>query len=362
MTTSLAKKYRPRLFKDVIGQETIISTLQYFLKKKKYPDSIILDGEFGIGKTTLARIFANTLNCLEPTDEEPCGKCKVCESFKNENYFNNYYLEFDSSAVGDVNFMRDFIETLKGDLFGGKHRVVVFDEAQEVSKQAQSMLLKVIEENYTNNIFVFCTTAKHKLLDTIISRSFSLSLKPVSMGAIKYLIETICSEEEKTVDDKIINIIALKSRGHVRDAVLLLDRVFIGDVSNINDFYTKVGIDIYTAIGKLFLHLQDITKIQQICKTIFANASINYFRDNFYKFIELLLYNRAGVIIEESNIYFMYANVLTEINKKYNEKEMKIIVEPFFNTLGLNAFVSEQVFESLIVYLSQKLSKIEGVN
>ena len=108
----LTQKYRPRKFQDVIGQDNAISFLKDLLSQKQQPNSMILEGTYGTGKTTLARIYANVLNCLNPKDGEPCGECFVCKDFLNDNYLNSFYKEFDSSLVGDVNFMREFTENL----------------------------------------------------------------------------------------------------------------------------------------------------------------------------------------------------------------------------------------------------------
>ena len=167
----ITQEARPNRFEEVAGQELVKDLLRAIVKNpQSAPKSLILQGEYGTGKTTCARILARALNCPYSSKGDACGECEFC----NTNIENTiYYEEFDSALIGNVSDIKDLRDTFYFDKALG-YKVIVLDEAQLMTPQAQSALLKVLEESITNIFFVLCTTHIDKILPTIRSRSLKL--------------------------------------------------------------------------------------------------------------------------------------------------------------------------------------------
>lgn len=225
MITILTQEFRPQRFSEVAGQDLVKNLLQAIVKNPdKAPKALILQGEYGTGKTTCARILAKALNCKNKTkDGDACGECEFCKS-NIENTI--YYEEFDSAMIGNVSDIKDLKETFYFDKSLG-YKVVVLDEAQLMTSQAQSALLKVLEESLTGIFFVLCTTHIDKILPTIRSRSLKLRFDLVKEEDIKLNLDNIVRIKNIDISDTILNLIVDRCQGHLRDAHMLLDEYLL---------------------------------------------------------------------------------------------------------------------------------------
>jgi len=224
--TQLTNQYRPKTFSQIAGQETNNEVLRAVVKDPaRAPRSFIFHGQFGTGKTTSSRVLAKALNC-DQMGSDPCGLCKCCQENDSQSPF---YQEYDCSDVGSV----DAIRVIRDDLFAtstiAKWMVRVFDEFHLASRQAQSALLKTLEELPGNNFIVFCTTDLDKILPTIRSRSIELNFSKVPIPAIKQVLSNICENEGEQIPEEVLNRIASISRGHVRNAVMTLGGYLLMD-------------------------------------------------------------------------------------------------------------------------------------
>lgn len=217
---------RPRKIKDVAGQYI---TKQALLAMSKRPSDaprvIILHGTYGVGKTTLARAFARAINCRNTDDGDACGECEFCNSNIEES---QYYEEYDSSIIGnveDIKKLREFFDYNSNE----GYKVITIDEAHLLTRQAQSALLKVFEEVSSNIFFILCTTEKDKLLPTIQSRSMDLKLTPINERDMKENLIKVAEENNIDIDDKVLDMIIVRSEGHLRDAHLLLQNYTLLD-------------------------------------------------------------------------------------------------------------------------------------
>lgn len=219
----LSQTLRPQDWDSVAGQQLLITTLKAIIKApEKSPRSIILSGPFGTGKSTSARILGKALNCPnKDKNMNPCNKsnCPICSQDINACSF---YDEYDSSVVGNVETIRELRDTFHYTI-EGMYRVIVMDEIQEASSKAQGALLKVLEEAPNGIFFVFATTHPHKLIPTILSRSLEIKLQGVSISDIEHNIRNHMINLDMDVDDMVIKTIAQKSKGHMRNAHMLLD-------------------------------------------------------------------------------------------------------------------------------------------
>ena len=245
----ITQDFRPITFNEVAGQDLVKNILKSIVKKpEEAPKTIILQGEYGTGKTTCARILARALNCKHSKNGDACGECEFCKSNIDESIF---YEEFDSAIIGNVETIKSLRDTFYFDKDLG-YKVVVLDEAQLMTPQAQSALLKVLEETNTGIFFVLCTTHVDKLLPTICSRSLKLRFNLISDEEIKSNLWNIAESKNILHSDESLELITKRCGGHLRDAHMLMDQylllgeeAFIASVPTATDYYCKLILNAY---------------------------------------------------------------------------------------------------------------------
>ena len=212
---------RPKKFSEIVGNE-VNNRLLLAIAKNNGPSTILLHGSYGTGKTTSARCFAKAVNCSNLCDDL-CGECESCKSrFDN----NPFYMELDSSAVGNVDSIRNLYEELTF-VPRGKKRVIVLDECHLISRIGQSALLKVFEDAPPNIYYLLCTTDKDAILPTIVSRSITLNFNTKSKEEVIGNLKKIATDQGVQLSDQVANLIALRSKGHMRDAHKLFEKYLI---------------------------------------------------------------------------------------------------------------------------------------
>lgn len=221
----LARKWRPKKFQDVIGQEHITRSLQNAIQRKKIGHAYLLTGTRGIGKTSVARIFAKALRCENLTEDiNACGKCPACQDFAGESSLNVH--EIDGASNNSVENVRDLIGEVHFLPTNGKYRVYIIDEVHMLTPQAFNVLLKTLEEPPAHVIFIFATTEPDKLLGTVLSRCQRFDFKTASTGDLFEHVKHIAQAEGITFEnDEAIMAICREGRGSVRDTLTLLDQV-----------------------------------------------------------------------------------------------------------------------------------------
>ena len=241
MYQALYRKYRPTVFDDVVGQNVVVNTLKNAIKYNHINHAYLFSGPRGTGKTTIAKIFARSVNCSEPVDGVACGKCKSClYSFSKECMD---IIEIDAASnngVDEIRELRSKVNILPSEL---KYKVYIIDEVHMLSIGAFNALLKTIEEPPEHVIFILATTDPEKIPATIISRCQWYSFKKISNDDIVKRLAEIVADENIKVDDKVLHKIAQTSDGGLRDAIGLLDklRAFCTDEITLNDFYEING-------------------------------------------------------------------------------------------------------------------------
>jgi DNA polymerase III subunit gamma/tau len=217
---------RPKTIREVAGQElTKQALLAIAARPEESPRVLILHGTYGIGKTSLARAFARAVNCKNKVNGDACGTCSICQA-KIED--TQYYEEYDSSIIGnieDIKRLREYFDYNSED----GYRVITIDEAHLLTRQAQSALLKVFEEVSSRVFFILCTTEKDKLLPTILSRSMDLRLTPISDVDMKNNLIKVAELNNIDLPEDILDLIVIRSGGHLRDAHLLLQNYTLLD-------------------------------------------------------------------------------------------------------------------------------------
>ena len=218
-----ARKYRPQLFDEVVGQEHITNTLKNGIKSGRIAHAFIFTGPRGVGKTTTARILAKALNCQNPKDAEPCNKCEMCKSIQSTQSMD--IIEIDAASNRGIDDIRTLRDSVKYTPTKGKYKVYVIDEVHMLTKESFNALLKTLEEPPSHTIFIFATTDIHRVPITIISRCQRYDFRRIDVNTIKTLLNKIAIDQKISIDDKTLTLIAKKSDGGLRDAESFFDQV-----------------------------------------------------------------------------------------------------------------------------------------
>ena len=219
----IARKWRPQRFSDVVGQQHVVRTLRNAITQNRTGHAYLFVGPRGIGKTTLARIFAKALNCLAPVDGEPCCQCENCRAMAEERSLD--VIEIDAASRNNAESMRELAEDVLPSPVGGKYKIYIIDEVHMLSKVAWNVLLKTVEEPPQHVKFIFATTEVHQVLPTIISRCQRFDLQPIPTKLIAERLSLISETEKVAVEPEAISAIARAAEGGMRDAQSLLDQM-----------------------------------------------------------------------------------------------------------------------------------------
>lgn len=320
---ALYRQYRPQTFDEVIGQEHIVTTLINQINSKRIGHAYLFTGSRGIGKTTCARIFARAINCLEPINGSPCGKCKVCKAYEENNMD---IIEIDAASNNKVEEVRDIREKVKYPPINGKYKVYIIDEVHMLTESAFNALLKTLEEPPAHAVFILATTEAHKLPATILSRCMRFDFKLVTTEALTKLLKKIFDKNKVGYDEKSVQAIAAAAEGGVRDALSISDCAISFGKGNI-DYDTVVNI---LGIGdkeQVSILVDNILKgdlggVLENINTAYLNGK------NFAVFgKELTNYFKNLIVIKTCNNPNAILNQPEEILQKYKEQAQKVDVD-----------------------------------
>ena len=248
---ALYRKYRPTNFDEVVGQTHIIQTLKNTIVQNRIAHAYLFCGPRGTGKTSIAKIFAKTLNCTNSQDA-PCGVCENCKMAANGSHPD--IIEIDAASNNGVDEVRNLIDKVKYAPMQGKYKIYIIDEVHMMTSGAFNALLKTIEEPPAHVIFIFATTEPNKVLPTIISRCQRFDFNKVSMHDIKYRLSVVCKNEGIEIDENGLTLIAQLADGGMRDALSILDQcvAYCSSHIDVNDIRKIYGVVTSEDIGKLF--------------------------------------------------------------------------------------------------------------
>ena len=277
----LARRYRPRTFKDLIGQDSMVRILSNSFKMNRVAHAFLFTGVRGVGKTTAARIVSKGLNCIKneiPTIT-PCGECESCISAKNDRHVD--IIEIDAASHTGVDDMRELTEGVRYKPSVGRYRIYIIDEVHMLSTAAFNALLKTLEEPPEHAKFIFCTTEIRKIPVTVLSRCQKFDLRRVSNTELSKHLKSITEKEKVLIDEGSLNLIVRSSDGSVRDALSLLDQA-ISLSSN----------DIKEELVKTMLGLSDKSKVWDLFDSLMEGNSLKVI-NNF----EILLNDGSDPIL-----------------------------------------------------------------
>ena len=347
---SLYRKYRPHKFDDVVGQDIIVKILKNSIKNNKINHAYIFSGPRGTGKTSIAKIFAKAVNCLNKTGDV-CDECDACKINIDEEID---IVEIDAASNNGVDEIREIRNTIKLLPTILKYKVYIIDEVHMLSPNAFNALLKTLEEPPAHAIFILATTEIHKIPATVLSRCQKFDFKKISLENIIGRLNYICENEKINFSDEIIKLIAELSDGGLRDAINLLDQLvslnkkiitrtdvynLIGSIddSEIYELFDSVIkadiketikiINNYYDNGRNFINV--ITKMENLIKDILIfNNTDNYFDESYEK----LLFNYSKLDVD---ILIKFSeNLFTLNNELKKSNNQKIITEIYFINLN----------------------------
>ncbi|NDW11649.1 DNA polymerase III subunit gamma/tau [Bacteroides sp. 214] len=219
-----ARKYRPSTFESVVGQKALTTTLKNAIATHKLAHAYLFCGPRGVGKTTCARIFAKTINCMTPTaDGEACNTCESCVAFNEQRSYNIH--ELDAASNNSVDDIRQLVDQVRIPPQIGKYKVYIIDEVHMLSASAFNAFLKTLEEPPHHAIFILATTEKHKIIPTILSRCQIYDFNRISVEDTVSHLMYVAQKESVTAEPEALNVIALKADGGMRDALSIFDQV-----------------------------------------------------------------------------------------------------------------------------------------
>ena len=361
----LALKYRPQTFKDLIGQDVVAETISNSIKAKKVPNAYLFTGIRGVGKTTIARLVARALNCLNGI-ESVCKEslCKNCEAIANSNHID--VLEMDAASKTGVDDVRDLIEFSRYGPTSAKYKIFIIDEVHMLSKQAFNALLKTLEEPPEYLKFVFATTEIKKIPITVVSRCQRFDLPRIKSLELFNFIKKITEKEKGKATDDALKLIVKISEGSVRDALSLLDRALIGQEKEIElDLKTTQKIFGYFDKSNLIELFSNIfegeeKRVLEIYRTIYdQGVEPKIFLNDF---LELLYYfkNISSLKIDGTNFNLndKEFNSIKEIANNINNETLLLFWQFTIKTLEEIEIVSNQhiameMFLIRLIYLKE---------
>lgn len=217
------RKYRPKRFEEVVGQEHITELLKSAIQWEKISHAYLFSGERGTGKTTVARIFAKAVNCLAKSATKPCEECDICKEFNSGTAYDLTELDAASArGIDEIRFLREAVRFLP---FKAKYRVYIIDEAHMLTREAFNALLKTLEEPPSHAIFILATTDPHKLPETIVSRTERYNFRRLSENLIAKSLSEVAEKEGLKVEKEALNILAFFSDGALRDGLAFLGQM-----------------------------------------------------------------------------------------------------------------------------------------
>lgn len=372
-----ARKYRPKNFKELVGQEILTKTLSYCINNQKLAGAILLTGIRGVGKTSSARIIANTINCSSLLNDSsnnalPCGTCQNCESFSKNNHPD--VIEIDAASRTGVDDVREIIESSEYRPLIGKYKIFVIDEVHMLSKSAFNALLKLIEEPPAHVVFIFATTEVQKIPLTVLSRCQRYDLRRLTFEEILTLLKNIAKIENLKFEEEALKIIALKSEGSARDATVILDQASsyiynteqndIIDSKSVNKMLGLVQTTTILRLIKLIIAGNTRESIKLLEEIYMNSNNLEYFIQQISDFLASLIKEKAIPNFHDP-LHKNYNTEITDILVGMSLSRLSILWQIFNNGANEiksshNELVTAQMLIIKAIY-SCNLPKIEHI-
>ena len=315
-----ARKYRPSTFESVVGQRALTTTLKNAIATQKLAHAYLFCGPRGVGKTTCARIFAKTINCMTPTaDGEACNQCESCVAFNEQRSYNIH--ELDAASNNSVDDIRQLVEQVRIPPQIGKYKVYIIDEVHMLSASAFNAFLRTLEEPPRHAIFILATTEKHKILPTILSRCQIYDFNRISVEDTVNHLSYVASKEGITAEPEALNVIAMKADGGMRDALSIFDQVVSFTGGNIT--YKSVIDNLNVLDYEYYFRLTDCFLENKVSDALLLfNDILNKGFDGSH-FITGLSSHFRDLLVGKDPVTLPLLEVGASIRQRYQEQAQK---------------------------------------
>ena len=326
--TSLYRKFRPSTFADVKGQDHIVATLKNQLKAKRIGHAYLFTGTRGTGKTTVAKIFARTVNCENPGEDGPCGECRICRAIAAGASMN--VIEIDAASNNGVDNIREIVEEVSYSPAEGNYKVYIIDEVHMLSVGAFNALLKTLEEPPSYVIFILATTEVHKLPVTILSRCQRYDFKRISIDTIAARLRDVTETEGAKVEEKALRYIARAADGSMRDALSLLDQCIAFHLGrelsydNVLDVLGAVDTEVFSRLLGCVLDRDVLGCIRLLDEIMMQGRELSQFISDFTWYLRNLMLVQASDRLED--VIDMSADNLKRLKEEAAMTDMDQIV------------------------------------
>jgi DNA polymerase-3 subunit gamma/tau len=357
---TLYRKYRPGTFADVSGQETIVQTLQNEITMGRLSHAYLFAGPRGVGKTTLARLLAKAINCerRKKDSAEPCNECATCKTINTGRHID--VIEIDAaSQTGVDNVRENIIENAGVQPTMLKHKIFIIDEVHMLSTSAFNALLKTLEEPPAHVVFILATTELHKLPATVVSRCERFTFKKIPFEQIVSRLKNICKEEKIKVDDEVINRVAHKSEGGLRDAESLLGQILSLDLKKITTEDIQMILPLSSSEA-ILNYLESLVKNDLATAVTIVNEQLEAGADLNQFALDLLEMLRYLLLIEMKAEKTFVANYSTEAIKRLQKMTTDIPVNRLLSLIDMTVKRRVEIKSAPIPQLPLELLAVEA--
>lgn len=324
----LARKYRPQKFEEVYAQDQITQILKNSIDMNRIAHAYLFCGPRGVGKTSLARIFAKSLNCLEESNDlRPCNKCENCVQITDGT--SPDVIEIDGASNTGVEDIRDLQKELLYATSNSRYKIYIIDEVHMLSKNAFNALLKTLEEPPENVIFIFATTEPHKVLPTIISRCQRYDFKRIPIKKIVARLDDICKAENIDITEEAMFFIAKMADGSMRDSQSLLDQVLAYGrekitLDNVMNIFGTVHTEIYEQITRAIKDQKPSEIIVKLHEVLEKGTDLQEFLGGYLEYIRNLTLFRIGITPQE--VAPNQIGAMQEVSQLFSENELVYLI------------------------------------
>lgn len=327
-----ARKYRPATFQSVVGQKALTTTLKNAILGGKLAQAYLFCGPRGVGKTSCARIFAKTINCLHPTaDGEACGECESCKAIERGNSFN--LVELDAASNNSVDDIRNITDQVNIPAQDGRYRVFIIDEVHMLSNSAFNAFLKTLEEPPKNVVFILATTERHKVIPTILSRCQVYDFRRITVNDIIEHLQFVAQREGVDAEREALGVIALKADGAMRDALSIFDQVV---ASTHGELTYQSTIDALNVLDQdYYFRLIDIFKEGDVASALLTFKEITDKGFDAQFFINGLAEHIRNLMVSADPRTVSLLETSEEIGKKYMQQAPILPVEWYYTAMKL---------------------------
>ncbi len=301
--TALYRKFRPDTFSDVKGQDHIVTTLKNQLKANRIGHAYLFTGTRGTGKTTVAKIFARSVNCENPSEDGPCGECRICKAIAVGASMN--VIEIDAASNNGVDNIREIVEEVSYSPAEGRYKVYIIDEVHMLSIGAFNALLKTLEEPPSYVIFILATTEVHKLPITILSRCQRYDFKRISIDTITDRMKELIDAESVRVEEKALRYIAKTADGSMRDALSLLDQCIAFHLGQeltydkVLDVLGAVDTEVFSRLLRYVLDRNVLGCVELLEEIVIQGRELTQFVTDFTWYLRNLMLVQASDHLED---------------------------------------------------------------